>query len=210
MNISLSIYNLNNNRMVKEKTKVTYIGMDTSDSLKEYILEKLERKESLLEDATSIEVFFKQNKYTRGVDDDFRVDINVNLPNSPVRVEQSGEDMYANIDLAIDTLFRRLSRYSDRKEHWQGKKPWKILEAEAAQEALTKEVEEQMDDYSDYVPSIATRKVIKDMKPLEEAEAIERMELSGYDQYLFVNKGTNKISMVYKRKQGGYGLVEPE
>ena len=184
--------------------------MDTSDSLKEYVMEKLERKESLLEDATSIEIFFKQNKYTRGVDDDFRVDININLPNSPVRVEQSGADMYANIDMAIDTLNRRLSRYSDKKEHWEGSKPWKILEAEAALEALTEEVGEQLDDYSDYVPSIATRKVLKNMEILEEAEAIERMELSGYDQYLFKNKNTGKISMVYKRRQGGYGLVEPE
>lgn len=196
--------------MIEEKIKVTFIGMETSDSLKDYIIEKLERKESLLEDATSIEVFFKENKYTRGVSEDFRVDINVNLPNSPVRVEQSGEDMYANIDMAVDTLNRRLSRYSDRKMYWEGNKPWKVLEAEAALEALTEEVEDNLDDYSDYVPSIATRKVIKNMEVLEEAEAIERMELSGYDQYLFKNKGTGKISMVYRRKQGGYGLVEPE
>jgi len=196
--------------MIEEKTKVTFIGMDASDSLKEYIVEKLGRKESLLEDSTSIEIFFKQNKYTRGVDEDFRVDINVNLPNSLVRVEQSGADMYANIDMAIDTLNRRLSRYSDRKEHWEGIKPWKVLEAEAALEALTEEVEDELDDYSDYVPSIATRKVIKNMEVLEEAEAIERMELSGYDQFLFKNKGTGKISMVYRRRQGGYGLVEPE
>lgn len=196
--------------MIEEKIKVTFIGMETSDSLKDYIIEKLERKESLLGDATSIEVFFKENKYTRGVSEDFRVDINVNLPNSPVRVEQSGEDMYANIDMAVDTLNRRLSRYSDRKMYWEGNKPWKVLEAEAALEALTEEVEDNLDDYSDYVPSIATRKVIKNMEVLEEAEAIERMELSGYDQYLFKNKGTGKISMVYRRKQGGYGLVEPE
>ncbi len=196
--------------MIEEKIKVTFIGMEASDSLKDYIIEKLERKESLLGDATSIEVFFKENKYTRGVSEDFRVDINVNLPNSPVRVEQSGEDMYANIDMAVDTLNRRLSRYSDRKMYWEGNKPWKVLEAEAALEALTEEVEDNLDDYSDYVPSIATRKVIKNMEVLEEAEAIERMELSGYDQYLFKNKGTGKISMVYRRKQGGYGLVEPE
>lgn len=195
--------------MIVEDVKITFVGMDPSDSLKEYIVEKLSRKESLLQDATSIEVFFKQSKYTRGVDQDYRVDINVNLPNSPVRVEQSGADMYANVDLALDILTRRLSRYSDKKEHWQGTKPWKVLEAEAALEALNKEVENELEDYSDYVPSIATRKSIKNMDSLEEAEAIERMELSGYDQFLFKNKTTGKISMVYKRKQGGYGLVEP-
>ena len=196
--------------MFEEKIEIKYVGMDSSDSLKEYILEKIKKKEAFLEDATAIEVFFKNNKHSRGVDEDFRIDINVNLPNSPVRVEQEGPDMYANIDLAMDTLDRRLKRYSDRKEHWEGIKPWKVLEAEAALEALTEEVEKGVDDYTDYVSGIVKRKVVKDMNPILEAEAIERMELSGYDQYLFKNKSTGKISMIYRRNYGGYGLVEPE
>ena len=196
--------------MEKEKMVISFVGMDPTDSLKEYVTEKIMKKESLLKDATLVEVFLKQNKFTRGVDEDFRIDINVALPDSPVRVEQSGPDMYANVDLAVDTLTRRLNRYSDRRSHWEGKKPWKILEADAALEALTEEVEDNLDDYSDYVPKIATRKVIKNLEVLEEAEAIERMELSGYYQFLFKNKGTDRISMVYKRKQGGYGLVQPE
>ena len=69
--------------------------------------------------------------------------------------------------------------------------------------------DEKEDQYSDYVPTIAVRKKIQDMRPLEEGEAIERMELLGCDQLLFRNKGTGKISMVYKRVKGGYGLVEP-
>jgi putative sigma-54 modulation protein len=196
--------------MLEDKIDVKYVGMKSSKALKDYIVEKIKKKEALLEDATSIEIFFKNNKHSRGVDEDFRVDININLPNSPVRVEQEGEDMYANIDLAMDTLDRRLKRYSDRKEHWEGIKPWKVLEAEAALEALTDEIESEPKDYSEYVTGIVKRKVIKDMKPIQEAEAIERMELSGYDQYLFKNKNTGKISMIYRRNYGGYGLVEPE
>jgi putative sigma-54 modulation protein len=196
--------------MLEDKIEVKYIGMESSDALGEYIVEKIKKKEPLLKDATSIKIFFKNNKHSRGVDEDFRVDININLPNSPVRVEQEGEDMYANIDFAMDTLDRRLKRYSDRKEHWEGIKPWKVLEAEAALEALTEQVEDEVEDYSDYVTGIVKRKVIKDMEPIQEAEAIERMELSGYDQYLFKNKNTGKISMIYKRNYGGYGLVEPE
>jgi len=196
--------------MLEDIIKVQFVGMESSDPLKDYIVEKIKKKEPLLKDATSIEIFFKNMKHSRGVDEDFRVDINVNLPNSPVRVEQEGPDMYANIDLAMDVLDRRLKRYSDRKEHWEGIKPWKVLEAEAALEALTEEVEDGPDDYSDYVTGIVKRKVVKDMEPILEAEAIERMELSGYDQYLFKNKSTGKISMIYRRNYGGYGLVEPE
>ena len=196
--------------MIEEKTRISFIGMESSDGLKKYILDKLSKKEKLLEEAIKIEVFFKQNIYSRGVKDDFRVDINVDLPKSPVRVEQSGEDMYANIDFAIDTLDRRLKRYRDRRANWEGKKPWKVMEAEAALEALTDEIEHKMDDYSDYVPKIATRKTIRKLERLEEGEAIERMEQLGYNQFLFRNRATRKISMIYKREQGGYGLVEPK
>ena len=196
--------------MFKDKIKISFVGMEPSDSLKEYIIEKLEKKKKLLKEATLIEVFFKENVHSRGVKEDFRVNITVTLPNSPIRVEESGEDMYANIDLAMDTLDRRLKRYMDKRGNWEGIKPWKVLEAEAALQALTQEVEGELDDYSDYVPTIAVRKSVKDIGPMEEAEAIERMELLGYDQFLFLNKATGKMSMIYRRRRGGYGLVEPE
>jgi putative sigma-54 modulation protein len=61
----------------------------------------------------------------------------------------------------------------------------------------------------EYVPKIAVRKKLEDLSPLEEGEAIEKMELSGFNQMLFRSKKTGLISMVYKREDGTYGLVEP-
>jgi len=196
--------------MEEKDIQVSFVGMDPTEALKKYVLEKIMKKENLFTDATSIEVFFKEFVHSKGVKHDFRVDINVKLPNTVVRVEESGSDMYANIDKGTDTLFRRLKRYNDKKEYWEGKASWKILEAQEAIRALEEESGVEVDDYSDYIPKIAKRKIVEDMSPIEEGEAIERMELSGYDQYLFRNKSNNKICMLYKRKQGGYGLVEPK
>ena len=197
--------------MLEEKVKISFVGMEPTDSLKEYLLEKLEGKDKFLEEATGIDVFLKGSIHNKGVKDDFRLDINVVLPNSRIRVEQGGPDMYANIDFGLDTLMRRLKRYRDKRAYWEGNEPWKVMEAEAALEELTEEVENQLDDYdySKYVPNIATRKTIKNLEVLEEGEAIEMMELLGYNQFLFKNKKTNKITMIYKREQGDYGLVEP-
>ena len=195
--------------MEEKDIQVSFVDMDPTEALKKYVLEKIMKKENLFTDATSIEVFFKEFVHSKGVKHDFRVDINVKLPNTVVRVEESGSDMYANIDKGTDTLFRRLKRYNDKKEYWEGKASWKILEAQEAIRALEEESGVEVDDYSDYIPKIAKRKIVEDMSPIEEGEAIERMELSGYDQYLFRNKSNNKICMLYKRKQGGYGLVEP-
>ena len=195
--------------MDNKNIQVTFVGMEPTEALKKYALEKILKKENLLTEATNIEIFLKEEKYSRGVEHDFRIDINVYLPKTKVRVEEVGPDMYANIDKATDTVFRRLKRYGDQKTHWEGTESWRVLEADAALEALANEADADLDDYSDYVPKIATRKVVEDMSPMEEGEAIERMELAGYDQWLFRNIKNNKTCMVYKRKQGGYGLVEP-
>lgn len=195
--------------MDKKIIQVSFVGMEPTEALKKYVLEKILKKEHLLEEATNVNVILKEQTYSRGIENDFRVDIDVSLPKALVRVEESGAEMYANIDKATDVLFRRLKRYHDQKAHWEGQESWRVLEAEVAQQSLSNEPERDLDDYSDYVPKIAKRKIADDMSPLEEGEAIERMELLGYDQFLFRSKKTNKISMIYRRKHGGYGLVEP-
>lgn len=191
--------------MTTEEIKITFVGMQPTDAIKKYVIEKIGKHEHLWQEATNLEVFLKEYTNSKGVEHDFRVDINVSLPNSTVRVEVKGQDMYANIDEASDTLARRLKRYSDRRAYWEGATAWKVIEADAINNAPINIV----DDYSDYVPSISVRKKIEDMSPMEEGEAIERMELLGYSQLLFRNKNTGKISMLYKREGGDYGLVEP-
>lgn len=188
------------------RIQVKFVGMEPTDALKEYATEKIYKHENLFKDATKIDVFLKENQSRRGVDKDFRIDINIYLPNTQVRVEVTGSDMYANIDEATDTLARRLKRYLDKQDMWEGETPWKILEADAELESL----EEDMEDVNvEYVPKIAVRKKLEDLSPLEEGEAIEKMELSGFNQMLFRSKKTGLISMVYKREDGTYGLVEP-
>ena len=186
---------------------VSFVGMEPTEALKKFVVEKISKHENLLKDATKIETFLKENQYRRGKDKDFRIDVNVYLPNSQVRVEVVGGDMYANIDEATDILARRMKRYLDKREQWEGSVPWKVLEADAGIEKMEEDMEDS--EYMDYTPEITVRKKLEDMSPLEEGEAIERMELSGYDQILFRSKETDKICMIYKRIDGTYGLVEP-
>ena len=188
--------------MKREDVRFTFLGMDSSNALKEYALDKLSKRKDLLDRAISMEVAFKEHKASRGVKNDFRVDISVDLPETPVRITERGEEMYANIDRAVDVLVRRLNRYVDMKDHWGGTKAWEVMDIDT-----DTEIEE--DQYSNYVPKIAKRKKIDTMSPLEEGEAIERMEMLGYDSFLFRSKATDKISLVYKRKDGSYGIVEP-
>lgn len=191
--------------MKTNEIQIKFIEMEPTDALKKYVLDKIGKYDHLLQEATSMSVTLKQYISQRGVNNDFRVNMNVSLPNSTVRVEVEGESMYAIIDEASDILARRLNRYYEKKVYWEGKAPWKVSDTENNPEMS----DETSDQYIGYIPTIAVRKKLDDMPPLEEGEAIERMELLGYDQFLFKNKKTGKISMIYRRKRGGYGLIEP-
>lgn len=188
---------------------ISYIGMDSSEALENYLKEKLMKFDTELIPVTNIDVYFKQNVHARGVDKDFRLEINLQLPKAVVRVEENGADMYALIDKATDIVIKRVRRYSDKKKNWDGNIPWRVLES---QEAMNIDVlgDEVSDNYSNYIPKISVRKTLKEMSPMEEGEAIEKMELMGFNQMLFKNIKTGKISMLYKRSSGDYGLVQPD
>jgi len=185
--------------------QISFIGMEPTEALKQYVIQKIKKYDHLLNEATGINVVFKQYVSQRGIESDFRINITVSLPKSTVRVEVDGANMYTNINEACDILARRLNRYYEKRVYWEGKTPWKVSDTDNNIEID----DETPDQYIGYIPTIAVRKKLDDMTSLEEGEAIERMELLGYDQFLFKNKKTGKISMIYKRKRGGYGLVEP-
>lgn len=191
--------------MNRENVQISFVGMEPTEALKKYVLEKILKKGSLLEDVGKMEIFLKEEIHSRGVEHDFKVDINAYMPNTRIRVEEVGGDMYKNIDKGTDVFFRRIKRYEDQKKHWQGAEPWRVSEVDGDDVNENTEI----DDYSDYIPKITSRRVVEDMSPMEEGEAIERMELLGYDQFLFRSKKTDKVCMVYKNDEGGYSLVEP-
>ncbi len=76
--------------MDKQQIQVSFIGMEPTEALKKYILEKLFKKEHLLEEITGIEIYFKQQTNAKGIQDDFRLNIDIHLPKADVRVEEVG------------------------------------------------------------------------------------------------------------------------
>jgi len=181
-------------------------GMDITDAIHEYIVQKMTKYERIFDVATTIKVECTAHVAARGVDQDFRVEISMHLPRVVARVEKDGGDLYAIVDEITDVLARKVKRYKDKLRQWEGKIPWKIAEAGASldTEDLSEDVYTQ-----GYTPRVVKRKKIEDCTPISEEEAIERMEMLGHESFLFKSRDTKRFAMVYKRKRGGYGIVEP-
>jgi putative sigma-54 modulation protein len=188
--------------MALPNVRISGHGMEVTDAMKKYVEEKLNKYERVFDLATSIDVEFVENVAARGVDTDFKVEIMMALPRTVARVEKSGSDIYAIVDETTDVIYRKVKRYKEKLRQWEGSSPWKVEEGEIG------DVSEDF-DFITYIPKIVRRKKLEDCRPMSEAEAIERMEMLGYDTFLFKNMETGVYSLVYKRKRGGYGIVEP-
>jgi len=112
-----------------------------------------------------------------------------------LRAESAERDMYVAIDNLEEKLDRQIHKYKTKLNR-KGKTS-SILETTAIQDDATVEPDE-----------ITKRKEFV-VKPMNEQEAILQMEMLGHDFFAFLNEETNSISIVYKRKNGGYGLLIP-
>lgn len=113
-------------------------------------------------------------------------------------------DMYAAIDVVIDKMYRQIERYKGKRRVRAGAdsdvEDVALMEAEPLPITSDGEDEEQ--------GTIVKRKHLE-LTPMNEQEAIDQMELLGHAFFLFYNADTAAVNVVYKRDNGGYGLLEP-
>lgn len=166
-----------------DKIKIT-------DAMKNYIQEKIERLNKYLEssETTRVNVVVKIRNVNQ------IVEITIPLKSCILRTEQTQDDFYKAVDKGVDKLERQIRKNKTKiQKQTKVKKDFHIEEIE------------EIDDKS----SIAKRKKIS-VKPMSEEEAILQMELLDHDFYMYIDESTNKPSVVYKRKNNGYGLITSE
>ena len=130
--------------------------------------------------------------------DKFTMEITVRFGGYIARAEVTGSNMYDNIDLILPKLEKQIARFRDRMN---SKMPKKAL-------PLKTDVEEAAAP-REYYGNIVKEKHF-DISIVTVDEAIAEMELLDHDFYVFVNAENNRVSVVYKRRDGDYGLITPE
>ena len=161
---------------------------ENTEAIKEYIEAKLSRLDKYIKDSDDLEAVVLTKKEGRR----YKIEVTIPTKDFTLRNEVTDDDLYAAIDLVIDKLERQVRK---NKEKLNKKK--KVIE----------DFEIDIEDNFIEEEVIVKRKSIE-LKPIDEEEAILQMELLGHNFFVYKDADTDKICVLYKRKNGNYGIIE--
>ena len=192
---------------------------EVSDRFREHVEEKLTRLEKHNHRIIRVEVLLEKEARPRDPERTIRVELTAKSKGPVVRAEAAAEDKMAALDLALDKMAAQMRRAADRKKVHRGQhKPESLGQAMAR-------TSPPVSDQSD-AEHIAERKVgpvtvtgdgplvVREKShaaaPMTLEQALYEMELVGHDFYLFVDKESEKPSVVYRRRGYDYGVISLE
>ena len=171
-------------------------GVVITDALRDYAdkkVNKLSKHFSALQAATVTQSISGK---------EHRVEVQLDGDGILLRGEDRAEDMYVAIDRVVDKLERRMSKYKDRHK-------WHHRGAHHDHDSPRHMPIDTEDDRDEDHRKVLRRKRFA-IKPLSEQEAVAQMELLSHDFFVFENADTNQVSVLYRRADGNYGILEPE
>lgn len=159
-------------------------------SIKDYIEEKIAKLDKYFKNSDEV----KCNVIIRVKNNLQTVEVSIPMSKLNIRAEESHDDLYAAVDLIIDKLERMIRKNKTRlNNHYKNIPTFE----------MNLDYEEETDTYDS---KIVKRKNL-DIKPMDEDEAIMQMELLNHDFFAFKNINEECVSVIYKRKDGLYGII---
>lgn len=174
-------------------------NIGVTPALREYVEKKLSKLTRYFDNGVSASANVNLKYYN---DKQSKIEVTIPMPHLVLRAEEYHEDMYAAIDLVVDKLERQIRKHKTkvnrklREQHVDAK----YFINPAVGEADEKEEEEDLE-------LVRTKRF--NLKPMDAEEAILQMNMLGHNFFVFTNADTNKTNVVYRRKDGRYGLIEP-
>lgn len=178
-------------------------GMLVTKKLNDHVENRSGRLDRYLPGAEELRVEFK--KISAKDEAPKTVQLTVKRKRAVLRVEEHDSDPYKAFDTALDKLYHRIARFKGKKvdRKRSGIAPDEEL---LAAESVPIEIDDSVPAHEPKVVRIKSFDVV----PMGVEEAVEQMELVSHDFYVFMHEEDNTIKVVYRRKSGGYGVLQPE
>ena len=168
-------------------------NMEIGERTKEKVSDKLDRAKKLFPEDAEATVVIKNEKL------EYIVEVTIPMSKRVVRAEVSADDMMTAVDKAVDIIERQIVRYKKRLKTQMKKN--------AAFKAEYDAINIPVDDADDDTLYKIEKSKKFEIRPMSAEEAVMQMELLGHSFFVFRNDETELINVVYKRKDGSFGLI---
>jgi putative sigma-54 modulation protein len=176
-------------------------NVEVTERIKGYVAKKVAKLDRYLPGIEEARVDLAFVKSARSSADRQVAQITIRGKGFILRSEERADDIFAALDIAVDKMQRQIERYKGKHFHGRG-------DGKSAAEVTETKVPEE--ESGELGPVIARRKHFP-ILPMNELEAIEQMLLLGHENFfIFFNANTNAINVLYRRRDGTYGMIEPE
>lgn len=180
--------------------EVSARNMRLADNTREYVEKKAAKLDRYLQEIDEVRVELSHVKTARSAADRQVAQITLRGKGVILRTEERADDLHAAFDAALDKMQRQIDRFKGKHHRGRG-------DGRSAAEVVEEEL--PVDETGELLPLIARRKKFV-VLPMSEDEAVEQMRLLGHDNFfVFFNAEQNSIQVLYKRRNGTYGLIEP-
>jgi len=166
-------------------------NMEVTSALKEYVEKRVGKLSRYLDGISEAQVTLTVEKGSH------RVEVTIPINSMILRGEEATQDMYASVDLVVEKLEKQVRKYKGKLLRRMGKTAGETEGLPAP--GGTAENGPQL---------VRTKRFA--MKPMSIDEAVLQMNLLGHNFFVFTNAETEQVNVLYKRKDGNYGLIEPE
>ena len=186
-------------------------NFQVSDRLHEYVEDKVNRLDRYLSTITEARVELATEN-TRSAEDRQVAQLTIRSKGILLRSEERSGDMFTSVDMAMDKIKRQIDRYKSKRRgrlrSAQAEASAAVLEEE--EELLSTELtEEEEEEEEESTVRIARTKRFR-VTPMNPEEAVEQMELLGHNFFVFYNADEGEVNVVYARRDGSYGLIQPD
>jgi len=173
---------------------ISFRNLDSSDHLKNYAENRMARLKKYIEEPIEIYLVLSIQKFRHAAD------VTISANGFKIKAQEETGDLYSAIDMVLDKIEKQVKRHREKvKEHKSEGKPKGLAEGKKIGEE--RELEEE-------VPQIVNTERIF-AKPMDAEEASLQLKLSNSEFLVFTNSKTNLINVLYRRKDGNFGLIEP-
>jgi putative sigma-54 modulation protein len=177
-------------------------NVEVSDAIRRYAEEKLGRLERQLADPTQVELELAM-EHNPSIAANHVAEATIWTKGPTLRARESSSAFEASIDQLVDKLERQVKRYREKRSR-----------REAGRREAARRTNGQASPEPQFTAEQLDRMIVKskqfDLQPLTPDEATLELELVGHDFFVFSNVDTGRTNVVYRRRDGGYGLIEPQ